>query len=365
MRIVETPERHAPYQFVFPKGSQQRARRRSIGAGKPGEFGLEILKTEIDPKRCRVLGKKLAERLQAVGFRVPNLYHNLNMNPKASRRSFMNMSAGLGVAAGLGAAGALSLAPALTAAAGEEDLKLGVASYSFREFGRAMALSGTKKLGVKYINIKDFHLAINSTPEEIAKAKKDIEKAGLINLGCGNVSFQKADEADMREKFRYAKALGCPLIVCAPTHETLPMLEKFVKEFDIKIAVHNHGTEDKHFPTPQSVLEVVKNMDPRCGLCIDIGHTVRTGVDLIDTVALAGARLHDMHVKDLANLSERSSQVPVGDGKIPIPALFKQLKKMNYQGGVMLEYEIEAENPLPGMVKSFAYMRGVLAGLKA
>ena len=75
-----------------------------------------------------------------------------------------------------------------------------------------------------------------------------------------------------------------PLIVCAPTHDTLPLMEKYVKQYDIKIAIHNHGPEDKHFPTPQSVLEAVRNMDPRCGLCIDVGHTARTGVDVVESV---------------------------------------------------------------------------------
>ena len=165
-------------------------------------------------------------------------------------------------------------------------------------------------------------------------------------------------------KFEYAKLAGMPLIVCAPTHETLPKMEKYVKEYNIKIAVHNHGPEDKHFPTPQSVLEAVKNMDPRCGLCMDIGHTARTGVDMVESVRQAGPRLLDMHVKDLADLSDKDSQVPVGDGEMPIVAIFKELKKMNYQGGVMLEYEVEGDNPMPGMQKSFSYMRGVLAGLR-
>jgi len=121
------------------------------------------------------------------------------------------------------------------------------------------------------------HLPLTSTPEEIKAARKEFEDAGLIIEGGGNITFSKDDEQDMRSKFEYARLAGLPLIVCAPTHVTLPKMEKFVKEYDIKIAVHNHGTEDKHFPTPQSVLEVVKNMDPRCGLCIDIGHTARTG----------------------------------------------------------------------------------------
>lgn len=277
----------------------------------------------------------------------------------ASRRSFLST-----------ALSAAAMTPAMAArggAAAKSDntpgFKLGVASYSFREFSRHLAIVNTKKLGVTYINIKEFHLPLNSTMEEIAKAKAEFDKAGLTILGGGNVSFSKNDEDDIRKKFMYAKAAGMPVIVCAPTHETLPKMEKYVKEFDIKIAVHNHGPEDKHFPTPKSVLDAVKNMDPRCGLCMDIGHTVRTGADLIESVRAAGPRLLDMHVKDLKDLMARDSQVPVGDGAMQIPALFRELQKMNYQGGVMLEYEVEADNPMPGMAKSFSYMRGVLAGL--
>lgn len=253
---------------------------------------------------------------------------------------------------------------ALAAVSGAADeLKLGVASYSFREFSRSLAIQDTKALGVRYINIKEFHLPLNSTPEEIRKARAEFEKAGLTILGGGNVSFQVNDEADIRRKFEYAKLAGMPLLVCAPTHETLPKMEKYVKEYDIRIAVHNHGPEDKHFSTPESVLEMVKNMDPRCGLCMDIGHTARTGDDIVEAARKAGPRLLDMHVKDLKDSKDKGTQVPVGDGVLPIPALFSELKKMNYQGGVMLEYEVDGDNPMPGMQKSFSYMRGVLAGL--
>jgi sugar phosphate isomerase/epimerase len=245
------------------------------------------------------------------------------------------------------------------------NFKLGVASYSFRKFPRADAIRMTKELGTPYLNVKEFHLPLNSTPEQIDAAKKEFADAGIILVGCGNVSFQKDDEADIRSKFEYAKRAGFPLIVCAPTHVTLPKLEKFVREYDIKIAVHNHGPEDKHFPTPQSVLAVVKSMDPRCGLCIDIGHTSRTGVDVVESIAEAGPRLLDMHAKDLADPKVKESQVPVGEGKLPIPQIFMQLIKMKYGGCVNLEYEIEENNPLPGMQKSFSYMRGVLAGIEA
>jgi sugar phosphate isomerase/epimerase len=244
------------------------------------------------------------------------------------------------------------------------ELKLGVASYSFREFSRKIAIQGTKKLNTPYINYKDVHLPLASTPAEFKKAIADTEKAGLKIVGGGTIYFRTDDEADIRSKFEYAKAAGMPLMVCMPEVAVLPKREKFVKEYDIKIAVHNHGPEDKNFPTPQSVLKIVKNMDPRCGLCIDIGHTVRTGVDLVPTIAEAGPRLLDMHVKDLSDFTAKGSQVPCGDGKIPFAAMFTQLKKMNYQGYMNLEYEIDDADPLPGMIKSFAYMRGVIAGLK-
>jgi sugar phosphate isomerase/epimerase len=104
-------------------------------------------------------------------------------------------------------------------------------------------------------------------------------------------------------------------------------------------------------------------MDPRMGLCIDIGHTVRTGTDVVKAVLDAGPRLLDMHVKDLADLKTRESQVIVGEGGLPIPDIFRALDTIHYGGYVNLEYEIDADDPLPGMKQSFAYMRGVLAGL--
>ncbi len=284
------------------------------------------------------------------------------LNETVSRRHVLQL---IPAAIGMSAAGA-SLVQAQQYRIGGADLKLGIASYSFRKFKREQAIQMTKQLGTPYLNIKpDAHLPLNSTPEEIASAKKEFDEAGIVLVGCGTVYFLKDDEADMRSKFEYAKRAGFPLIVAGPTQVTLPKLEKFVKEFDIKVAVHNHGPEDKYFPTPQSVLRIVKDLDPRIGCCIDVGHTARTGVNVVDSIAEAGPRLLDMHMKDLENPSAKESQVPVGEGKLPIPQIFIQLIKMKYDHSVNLEYEIDADNPMPGMQKSFSYMRGVLAGLQA
>lgn len=282
----------------------------------------------------------------------------------STRRSFLLNSAGI---AGMAAAGVVPMSgsPALAPVTKTYDIKLGVASYSFREFGRALAIKQTKALRTPYINIKEFHLLYSSSPEELKRGREEFDKAGLIVTGGGTIALQKDDDDDVRKYFEYAKGAGMPLMVIAPSKQTMPRIEKFVKEYNIKVAVHNHGPEDKHFPSPYDVLEVVRPMDPRVGLCIDVGHTTRTGTDVLKTIADAGDRLLDMHIKDLADLMNKDSQCDVGDGMMPVVAIFKQLKKMNYQGMVNLEYEINADDPLPGMQKSFAYMRGVLEALKA
>jgi sugar phosphate isomerase/epimerase len=255
-----------------------------------------------------------------------------------------------------------SLSGAQAATAG---FKLGVASYSLRKFNRTQAIAMVKQLNTPYINIKEFHLLLRSTPDEIDVARKEFQEAGLIILGGGNITFLLDDDADIRHKFEYAKLAGMPIIVCAPTAQTLPKLERFVKEYDIKIAIHNHGKTDKHFPTPQSALKFVNDMDPRCGLCVDVGHTAETGVDVVDSIREAGSRLLDLHIKDTSDLADASKQTPVGEGKMPVAAIFRQLTQMNHQGGVMLEYEVDENDPLSGMAKSFAYMRGLLAGMRA
>lgn len=249
----------------------------------------------------------------------------------------------------------------------EAGFKLGVASYSFRKLSRADAIKGLETLNCRYVNIKEFHAPIKGTQAEWEQARKDFESAGIKILGVGNISMTKEDEGEIRRNFDYAKTLGAPVIVMAPTHKTVPLIEKFVKEYDIKAAIHNHGPEDKHFPAPMDVIKAVKGLDERMGLCVDIGHTTRTGTNAVEALKQAQGvrRLHDIHMKDLGDLMNKDSQVAVGDGAMPVPALFAYLSKVGYKGGVMLEYEIHADNPLPGMMKSFAYMRGVLAGLKS
>ncbi|MBW8770504.1 MAG: sugar phosphate isomerase/epimerase [Gemmatimonadetes bacterium] len=220
-----------------------------------------------------------------------------------------------------------------------------------------------KTLRTPYVNFKSVHIPYDKSPAELQAIRKHIEDEGFKIVGGGTITFDQDTDEGVEKYFAYAKNAGMPTIVCTGKPEVLPRVEKFAKQYDIRIAIHNHGTEDKIFPSPYDVLKHVKAMDPRMGLCIDCGHTVRTGTDVVKAIIDAGPRLHDMHIKDLADMSARDSQVAVGEGKLPIPGIFRALQTIKYPYYVNLEYEINAKDPLPGMQVSFAYMRGVLAGL--
>ena len=253
------------------------------------------------------------------------------------------------------------MSPSTTTAARHRSISS--APWVCRRRSRADAIAAIRELNTPYVNIKSFHQRYESTPDELAAGRRAFEDAGLEIVGGGTITLQEDDDADIRSYFEYAKMSGMPLMVIAPTPETLPRIERFVAAYDIKVAVHNHGPEDPHFPGPQDVLPVIGDMDPRVGLCVDVGHTARTGVDVVEAIAEAGDRVLDMHMKDLRDLRVRESQCMVGEGAMPVVGIFRQLERMSYRGYVNLEYEIDPDNPLPGMKQSFAYMRGVLAGL--
>jgi sugar phosphate isomerase/epimerase len=287
---------------------------------------------------------------------------------RVPRRTFLAAAAATVAGATLGGsrAGRIAEAAALPRsprAASPSAVRLGVASYSLRKFPLEKALAMIKELRTPYVNFKSVHVPYEKSPQELAALRKQIEAAGFQIVGGGTITFAKDTDEDVKQYFEYARAAGMPLIVGTGTPGVMPRVEKFARQYDIKVAIHNHGTEDKNFPSPYDVLRVVKDMDPRMGLCIDIGHTVRTGTDVVKAVLDAGPRLLDMHVKDLADLKVRESQVIVGEGALPIPDIFRALDTIHYAGYVNLEYEIDADDPLPGMKQSFAYMRGVLAGL--
>jgi sugar phosphate isomerase/epimerase len=277
-------------------------------------------------------------------------------SPHASRRTFLTGSL---TAAALAALPERSLATPSGSRARAYKLKLGLASYSTRKLSLEETLKLCHDVDIAYINIKEFHMPMSDPPEAIRATRAKIEAAGLTIMGGGTITL-KNDAEQVRKAFEYARLGGFPLIVAAPEPAAFDTIEKAIREFDIKVAVHNHGPEDKAFPAPQDAYKLLAGRDPRFGLCMDVGHATRAGVDPVATVAEVGDRLLDMHVKDLRDKHERDSQCEVGKGVIDFPGLFRALLKLGYSGHVGLEYEINEADPRVGIRESFAYMRGVL-----
>ena len=281
------------------------------------------------------------------------------MTSHQNRRRFFKQAA----AGALGVPLALSV-PIRSRDAGNAKLELGVATYSLRKFDRAQAIDMINALRAEMVSVKSFHLPYELSPSELASATDEFRSAGLKLASSGNNSITEDTDEHVRMFFDYARAAGIPMLVIAPRPEVLPRIEKFVKSYDISVAIHNHGPEDAHFPAPGDALRLISTMDARVGLCVDVGHTARTGKDVVQEIAGAGDRVLDVHMKDLRDLADKDSQCIVGEGAMPVPEIFQQLAAMKYGGSVNLEYEIDEDNPLPGMKQSFAYMRGVLAALE-
>lgn len=241
-------------------------------------------------------------------------------------------------------------------------LKMGVASYSLRKFPLDEAIGMTRELGLKYICLKDVHLSLKSTTAQRQEARKKIDAAGLVLLG-GGVIYMKNQEEDIRNAFTYAKEAGMPTIVCSPHPDALDTVEKMVKEFDIRIAIHNHGPGDKSYPAPLDAFKLIKDRDARMGVCIDIGHTVRIGADAVKSIKECAGRLYDFHMKDVSAATPQGKEVTIGKGVIDIPGVLKALLEAKFAGHLALEYEPTPDNPLPGMKESLAYLRKVLAGM--
>src|SRR5271154_5794623 len=251
------------------------------------------------------------------------------MNNTFSRRNFVRSSAM--AAAVWSASKTLPAWPQLTTADGKPSpINLGLASYTFRNFDRAQLIGFMKQLNVLALNAKDVKDHLPMDPAEEAKALGDYHAAGIELHAVGTVYFPKDEDADIRSKFEYAKRAGVSVIVAGdPAPGTLPRIEKFVKEYDIRFAIHNHGPEDKIWHSPLDVLKVVGGMDPRMGCCIDVGHCERAGTDVITAIKQVGPRLFDMHMKDLTDFHSKESQVAVGDGILPIHAIFETLISIN------------------------------------
>lgn len=278
-----------------------------------------------------------------------------------SRRQFLQLAT-VGAAASLsGIPGPMAGVARAVPTDAKPRLKLGMASYTLRKFDLDQTLAMTRQVGLKYIAFKSFHLALDSTEAHIEEVVGKVKEAGLELYG-GGVIYMK-NESEVRQAFAYAKAAGMKMIIGVPSYDLLGLVDELVKEYDIKVAIHNHGPSDKVYPIPAVAYEKVKDLDKRIGLCDDIGHTTRAGVDICESARKYADRLHDVHIKDVSSATAEGQTVEVGRGVIDIPKFLKTLIEINYTGVVSFEYEKDADDPMAGLAESVGYVRGVLAAI--
>lgn len=238
-------------------------------------------------------------------------------------------------------------------------LKIGVATYTLRTLPTDDAITVLKRLEVKSCSLKDSHLPMKATPDELKAIVAKFRAAGIEPLSVGNVGM-KNDEASTRAAFEYAKAAGIGTMVCAPPLDAIPLLDKLVKEYDIKLALHNHGPEDKNFPTPYEAYNAAKGYDKRIGLCVDVGHCARAGKDPAKAILDCRDRVYDIHLKDVSKVAKDGKPIEVGRGGIDIPAVLRALRTIKFEGNVGFEYEKDAKEPVLGLAESVGYVRGIL-----
>lgn len=279
------------------------------------------------------------------------------MNTSLNRRGFLQMASGAALAA-LGG----STASAQSANASSEKATvafgLGLASYTLRQFDLDQVIAMTKRVGLTRITLKSMHMPLDASDAQIKSMAQKVRRAGLDLYGAG-VIYMK-NEAQVQEAFHYAQVAGLKVIVGVPDHPLLPLVEKKVKETDICVAIHNHGPGDNVYPAPASVYDRVKTLDKRIGLCMDIGHTQRLGIDPCDAARQCADRLLDVHIKDVSSATAQGATLEIGRGVIDIPGFLTTLKQIGYARTVGFEYEKDADDPMPGLSESVGYVRGVL-----
>ncbi len=244
----------------------------------------------------------------------------------------------------------------------KEKFKVGMAGFTFNKFDIDKTLATLQRCDVHYLCIKDFHLPLNSTDEHIAAFKAKLKEKGVTGYGVGPIYMKSEVEID--KAFDYAKRVGVKLIVGVPNYELLPYVDRKVKEYGFNYAIHLHGPDIKTYPDAEDVWNHVKDLDPRIGMCLDVGHDTRNGKDPVADLKKYASRVFDVHIKDVTGNTKLGYSVEIGRGIIDFPAFVKMLRKVGYTGVCSLEHERNMDDPFLGIAESIGYFRGVIASTR-
>jgi len=252
-------------------------------------------------------------------------------------------------------------APPTGAGAGKKSLKIGLPTYMFKHYDLDQTIAIARRLAVKYICLRSNLLPMDSSDEKIRRTVAKVKQGGLVPYG-GGVIYMRT-EAQVNRAFEYSRTGGFGVISISISPNLLPLLERKVKQFGIRAAIHNHGPGDKHWPTPQAILARIKGLDKRIGICHDTGHTQRAGVDPVEATRKTAHRIHDVHLKDVDAAKPGGHSTELGRGVVDLAGILRVLLKVGYRDVVGIEYEKDMKDLLPGLAESVGHTRGLLAAL--
>jgi sugar phosphate isomerase/epimerase len=260
--------------------------------------------------------------------------------------------------AGLAACGVL---PRVDRAAESTGPKLGIQLYSLRGFSRDAALKYASEIGFEQVEFYSGMLPLDSSDEVIAAVKKQVADLGMSISGHG-VNRLTKDAAENRKVFEFAKKLGSPCITADPDFDAFDNLDELVKEFDIRVAIHNHGPNHR-YNKAIDVLRVIENHDERIGACADLGHYIRSGQNAPEVIRLLKGRLYGIHLKDFAEMQDKTKGVILGKGHLNVADTFRELQEAGFpdNGALSLEYEENEKDPIADIRECYAVARMAMA----
>jgi len=259
------------------------------------------------------------------------------------------------------AAAAVSPLAVLAREAAAADLNLGIQMYSLRGYKAPEALRHARDIGFSFVEFYGDMFPVKSDAAAIAAMKRQLADLGLT-ISAHGVNHFGGDAAANRRVFEFAKAAGIPTITADPAPEAFKNLDELVKEFDIRIAIHNHGPKHRYNKVVD-VLRAIEGHDERIGACADLGHFIRSAENPVEVIRLLKGRLYGVHLKDFKDMQDATKGVILGKGHLDVPAVVTALVQTGFPktGALSLEYEENPQNPLEDIRQCYAVARDALA----
>ncbi len=249
---------------------------------------------------------------------------------------------------------------------------VGCQAYMFHRFTAFEAIEKTAAAGGKVIEFypgqtlspddRTTKVLPTATDETVEKLKAHAKQYHLLIVNFGVVDIPR-DEAGARQVFEFAKKLGARAITIEPSPDQMDLIEKLIKEYNISAGIHCHPHRAAHpdykLWDPNYVFSLVKDRDPRFGVCADVGHWTRSGVDAVEALKIFNGRVISVHLKDIPESGNPDSpDVVLGLGVTNVKGILRELRRQKFDGNISIEYERDWENSVPDIAQCIGYVRG-------